>query len=247
MRRFDERQSLTALHARGELGLAEIDALAGQLASFHRRAPRMPPRAAFGTAACVQQQMQTVLQALERAAGTRFPARIAAWCDSQGRRLAGHFDARRADGLVRACHGDLHLDYIVRRGKRVFLFDCIEFDPALRWIDVASDLSFPLMDLQAHGRPELAARLLNGWLQRTGDFAALPALRYYMVYRALVRAFVAATHKKVPNKAVSGQTRFMIHLYWGCRISSTARAAALTAPRMIHADDRVFNHGGNVP
>jgi predicted kinase len=47
------------------------------------------------------------------------------------------------------------------------------------------------MDLQAHGRQDLAARLLNGWLQRTGDFAALPALRYYMVYRALVRALVA--------------------------------------------------------
>jgi uncharacterized protein len=191
MRRFDEQESLAALHARGELGLAETDALAGQLASFHRRAPHTPPRAVFGTAPFVQRQMQTVLKALEREAGTRFPTRIAAWCDSEGKRLAGHFDARRAGGLVRECHGDLHLDNIVRRGKRVLMFDCIEFDAALRWIDVASDLSFPLMDLQAHGRPDLAARLLNGWLQRTGDFAALPALRYYMVYRALVRTLVA--------------------------------------------------------
>jgi aminoglycoside phosphotransferase family enzyme len=72
------------------------------------------------------------------------------------------------------------------------MFDCIEFSDAFRWVDVASDLSFLLMDLQAHGRADLAARLLNGWLQHTGDFAALPALRYYMVYRALVRALVAA-------------------------------------------------------
>jgi hypothetical protein len=71
------------------------------------------------------------------------------------------------------------------------MFDCIEFSDALRWIDVASDLGFLLMDLQAHDRDDLATRLLNGWLQRTGDFAALPALRYYMVYRALVRALVA--------------------------------------------------------
>lgn len=92
---------------------------------------------------------------------------------------------------MRECHGDLHLDNIVRRGKRVLMFDCIEFDDALRWIDVACDLSFPLMDLQANGRQDLAARLLNGWLHRTGDFAALPALRYYMVYRALVLARVA--------------------------------------------------------
>jgi aminoglycoside phosphotransferase family enzyme/predicted kinase len=191
MRRFDAQESFIALHARGELGFAEIDALAGQLASFHRRAPRTPPRSVFGTAPFVQQQMQAVLQALEREAGTRLPERIAAWCDGEGKRLAGHFDARRAGGLVRECHGDLHLDNIVRRGKRVLMFDCIEFDAALRWVDVASDLSFPLMDLHAHGRPDLAARLLNGWLQRTGDFSALPALRYYMVYRALVRSLVA--------------------------------------------------------
>jgi aminoglycoside phosphotransferase family enzyme/predicted kinase len=191
MRRFDQRQLLTALHERGELGGAEIDALAAQLAACHRRAARTPPRAKFGAAAFVQQQMQTVLATLERATGARLAPRIGAWCEREGQRLAGHFDARRAAGFVRECHGDLHLDNIVRRGKRVLLFDCIEFDDALRWIDVASDLAFTLMDLQAHGRQDLAARLLNGWLQRTGDFAALPALRYYTVYRALVRALVA--------------------------------------------------------
>ncbi|WP_240975577.1 bifunctional aminoglycoside phosphotransferase/ATP-binding protein [Paraburkholderia aromaticivorans] len=79
----------------------------------------------------------------------------------------------------------------MRRGKRVLMFDCIEFDDALRWIDVASDLSFSLMDLQAHGRQDLAARLLNVWLQQSGDFAALPTVHYYIVYRALVRALVA--------------------------------------------------------
>lgn len=191
MRRLDEQEIFASLHARGELGMAEIDALAGQLAAFHRLAARRPPRAAFGTATFVQQQMQTVLEAVERETGTPLPIRVCAWCESEGKRLAGHFDARRAGGFVRECHGDLHLDNITRRGKRVLMFDCVEFDDTLRWIDVASDLSFPLMDLQARGRQDLAARLLNGWLQRTGDFAALPALRYYMVYRALVRALVA--------------------------------------------------------
>ena len=191
MRRFDEHDIFKALHARGELGFAEVDALAGQLATFHRHAPRKPPRAVLGSAPFVREQMRTVLTALERETGESLPARISVWCESEGKRLAGHFDVRRAGGFVRECHGDLHLDNIVRRGKRVLMFDCIEFDDGLRWIDVASDLSFPLMDLQACGRQDLATRLLNGWLQRTGDFAALPALRYYMVYRALVRALVA--------------------------------------------------------
>lgn len=205
MRRFDEQEIFKALQARGELGFAEMDALAGQLAAFHRRSSRTPPRAVFGSAAFVQEQMQTVVEALRRETGARLSARISAWCGSEGQRLAGHFDARHAGGFVRECHGDLHLDNIVRRGKRVLMFDCIEFDDALRWIDIASDLSFPLMDLHACGRQDLAARLLNGWLQRTGDFAAVPVLRYYMVYRALVRALVAVlkTRDQPPDEGLA--------------------------------------------
>jgi aminoglycoside phosphotransferase family enzyme/predicted kinase len=192
MRRFDEREVFQKLLARDALGFAEIDALADSLAEFHRRAARTAPRRDFGSASAVRTQMQTVLDALERETGKPVSHALRRWCEKNGERLGDHFEARRAGGFVRECHGDLHLANVLRRGKRALMFDCIEFSDALGWIDVASDLSFPLMDLQAHGRDDLAARLLNGWLQRTGDFAALPALRYYMVYRALVRALVAA-------------------------------------------------------
>jgi aminoglycoside phosphotransferase family enzyme/predicted kinase len=192
MRRFEEREVFEALLARGALGFAEIDALAERLAGFHRCAARAAPGGDFGSASAVRGQTRTVLDSFERETGTPVPGTLRRWCDAEGTRLTGHFEARRAGGFVRECHGDLHLANLVRRGKRVLMFDCIEFSDTLRWIDVASDLSFLLMDLQAHGRDDLATRLLNGWLQRTGDFAALPALRYYMVYRALVRALVAA-------------------------------------------------------
>jgi aminoglycoside phosphotransferase family enzyme/predicted kinase len=252
MRRFDQREVLTALHARGELGHAEIDALAAELAAFHRGAARTPPRADFGAATFIQQQMQTVLAALERETGTRLAPGIGAWCEREGKRLAGHFDARRASGFVRECHGDLHLDNIVRRGKRMLIFDCIEFDAALRWIDVASDLGFALMDLQAHGRQDLAARLLNGWLQRTGDFAALPALRYYTVYRALVRALVAllkarhapgnarlaqaAPYLELVARMITPQRRYLLlcHGYSGSgkSVASEALASLIGAVRL---------------
>lgn len=192
MQRFDERDVFSALLARGELGFAEIDALAERLTAFHRHAARTPPEHRYGSAPAVRMQMHIVLDSLEQETRMLAPAQLRAWCESEGERLAGHFEARRAGGFVRECHGDLHLDNVVRRGKHVLMFDCIEFNDALRWIDVASDLSFLLMDLQAHDRDDLAARLLNGWLQQTGDFAALPAIRYYMVYRALVRAYVAS-------------------------------------------------------
>lgn len=192
MRRFDEREVFRSLLAQDALGCPEIDALADSLAAFHCRTARVIPRRDFGSAPTVRAHMQTVLDALEREIGQPVSHALRQWCEKSGERLADHFEARRAGGFVRECHGDLHLANVLRRGKRALMFDCIEFSDALRWIDVANDLSFPLMDLQAHDRDDLAAHLLNGWLQRTGDFGALPALRYYMVYRALVRALVAA-------------------------------------------------------
>lgn len=192
MRRFDEREVFRSLLAADALGSPEIDALADSLAAFHCRAARITLRRDLGSASTVRAQMQTVLDALERETGHPVSHALRQWCEKSGERLSDRFDARRAGGFVRECHGDLHLANVLRRGKRALMFDCIEFSDALRWIDVASDLSFPLMDLRAHDRDDLAARLLNGWLQRTGDFGALPVLRYYMVYRALVRALVAA-------------------------------------------------------
>ena len=47
------------------------------------------------------------------------------------------------------------------------------------------------MDLQARGRPDLAWRCVNRWLEHTGDYEGLQVLGYYRVYRALVRARVA--------------------------------------------------------
>ncbi len=77
-------------------------------------------------------------------------------------------------------------------GGQIVLFDCIEFNDDFRWIDVASEIAFALVDLLDHRQPGLACWLLNEWLVETGDFAALKVLRFYMAYRALVRAKVAA-------------------------------------------------------
>jgi uncharacterized protein len=48
------------------------------------------------------------------------------------------------------------------------------------------------MDLEEAGTPGLAGRLLNQYLEHTGDFGALEVLDLYKVYRAMVRAKVLA-------------------------------------------------------
>lgn len=191
MRRFDDGALLSERLRSQQLGAADIDACAALLARFHREAP--VARADSGLASA-QQRVARARAALDGAApmATADEALLLSrWLAVQGRRLAPHWTERLRSGHVRECHGDLHLANLIVVDGGVQAFDGIEFDPALRWIDVIDDIAFPVMDLQAQGRGDLAFRLLNAWLDASGEHAGLPGLRHALVYRALVRAQVA--------------------------------------------------------
>lgn len=187
MRRFAPGALLSELLAAGHVLPQDIDPLAQRLADFHRDAPVAPG----GMGEPGAQPALDVLAQLEAGGAQPQLAALRAWVEAQAQGLSGAWLARRRAGAVRECHGDLHLANVVKVGDELLAFDCIEFDPALRWIDVMSDVAFLVMDLQAHGRRDLAFRFLDGYLQRSGDYAGLPVLRFQQVYRALVRALVS--------------------------------------------------------
>ena len=89
-------------------------------------------------------------------------------------------------------------------------FDGIEFDATLRWIDVASEIAFLMMDLEARGRSDLAFRCLDAWLEITGDFAALRGLRYHLAYRAAVRAMAAELNPPEPADYLAAARRWTV-------------------------------------
>ncbi|WP_028218981.1 bifunctional aminoglycoside phosphotransferase/ATP-binding protein [Paraburkholderia oxyphila] len=202
MRRFDADAVLSARCARRDDALADADALAARLAHYHLHASRRAPRAHYGSAASMAAQCRPLIDALDPTVPSETALR--AWCEQALARAAPKLAERHANGFVRACHGDLHLDNLIRWRNRLLMFDCIEFDDALRWIDVASDLAFAVMDYGAHGREDCAHRLLGAWLAATGDYAALRLLPLYTVYRALVRAFAARLRGDA-----AGRTRYL--------------------------------------
>jgi len=190
MRRFPAGALFSEQLAAGTLAAAQVDALAALLGDFHDRAPPAVPASGYGTA---EGRRRVALAALEGASAMADPdetSRLRQWIATEAAALAPLWRSRLESGRVREGHGDLHLDNIVSLGSEVAAFDGIEFDAALRWIDVVDDLAFAVMDFAARGRPGFAFRLLNGWLDRTGDHAGVPALRFAAVYRALVRAQV---------------------------------------------------------
>jgi predicted kinase len=117
---------------------------------------------------------------------------LAGWTETEFAHRAGEFAARKQQGFIREGHGDLHLGNLALIDDRVTPFDCIEFNEDFRWIDSASEIAFVWIDLLDHARPGLAAWFLNAWLETGGDVGAVPVLRFYAVYRAVVRAKIAA-------------------------------------------------------
>ncbi len=195
MRRFPADTLADRMARAGRLGPAQVDAIARAVARFHASLPATTAPAGFGGAVQVSAPALgnfDQLAALPAAAGSRATlARLHAWTARECGRLAAVFDARRGAGFVRECHGDLHLGNIAFIEGRPTLFDCIEFDPALRWIDVMSEIAFLVMDLRAHGLAALAWRALNACLEESGDYEGMAVLRFYLVYRATVRAKIA--------------------------------------------------------
>ena len=99
------------------------------------------------------------------------------------------FRKRQAERRIRECHGDLHSEHICFSPALV-IFDCIEFNEAFRYCDVASDIAFLAMDLDYHGHPELAADFVARYAADAKD-AELPRLvPFYQCYRAYVRGKV---------------------------------------------------------
>lgn len=203
MRRFDSANLLDARARRGELSAPQIDRLAQAIGDFHVAAARASPPSGFGmpeqVAAWAREnfaQLQALPQQADVAAALQ---RLAEWTEREYERCAPNLAQRLPGGFVRECHGDLHLGNIVLLDDVPTLFDAIEFNPQLRWIDVVSDLAFAFMDLFDHGLPQFAWRLLDRYLQVTGDYDGLDLLRFYVVYRALVRSKVARIRAEQPH------------------------------------------------
>jgi aminoglycoside phosphotransferase family enzyme/predicted kinase len=196
MRQFDPAQELSNQLDHGLVSPADMAALAAVLAGFHGGAAGAPADSPFGDPDCVRAQMldntevlRRHVEAADEAAAVR---RLEAWLQGSLAREALLIQRRKRTGAVRECHGDLHAGNIVRWRGAWVPFDCIEFSPELRFIDVMSDIAFLYMDLAAHRRRDLGHALVSAYLEHTGDYEGLRLFTMFAVYRALVRAKIDA-------------------------------------------------------
>ena len=196
MRQFRREDELDRLLDEGRIEPQALEEFGRNLARIHLQLPSAAPAHKWGEPGSIR---AVVLD--NHAQCTRAAKVFGGVADVEALRapLAARLDAlallmlnRRASNRVKECHGDLHCSNIVRRGAHLIAFDCLEFEPAFRWIDVADEIAFLLADLHSRHRPQHALAFLNGYLAQGGDYQACRLLDLYQAYRSLVRAKIMA-------------------------------------------------------
>lgn len=196
MRQFSRGDELDRLLEEQRIGPGDLETFGRELAAVHGRLPVADASQPWGRPGAIRGLvLRNHEECVSATAASGLGGEVATLRAPLEARLgasAADMSQRRDRGRVRECHGDLHIRNIVRWDSRLVAFDCIEFEPAFRWIDVAEEIALLLADLEARGFAQHGHAFLSGYLAASGDFHACRVLALYKAHRALVRAKVAA-------------------------------------------------------
>lgn len=230
MRRLSDEASAEALLRRGALTHEALARLASRLAAFYARAAPTP---AFGSLDILRANVEENFTQVRPFLG-RFldPETLRIVRDWQLGRLAQHaadFEGRRAGGRIREGHGDLRLEHVYFETADPIVIDAIEFNERFRNADVAADVAFLAMELDARARPDLAASFLATFAAESDDHDLYAVVDLYLSYRAWVRAKVACF---LAADASTGADKARRKSHEAQRLFALARAYAEASPRL---------------
>jgi aminoglycoside phosphotransferase family enzyme/predicted kinase len=230
MQRFEQTVQLDRMLEAGRLNRGQLEQFATMIAKTHQTAAVAANAVVFGSPAAVcapiEENFRQIRPLLPKSALRQLNG-VEQWSRTELEQLHSMLLQRKRAGFIRECHGDIHLANMAWVDEQPLLFDCIEFNEDLRWIDVVSDIAFLLMDLDDRGESILGWRFLNRYLQESGDYQGLQLLRGYKVYRAMVRAKVLCLRLQQPGLGVAERAQDLAryHSYLELAASYTAKPA----------------------
>ena len=239
MRQFPETEQLDRLLDEARIAPSEMRSFGAELARIHDGLPRASVTQDWGhpaaAGAVIIENLEECARSAETAWGPDADVQtlrdpLLAQIEASARLLSQRF----VDGRVRECHGDLHASNLVRTERGLVAFDCLEFDPALRWIDVADEAAFLLADLEASHADLHAHAFLGGYLDQSGDFQACRVLNLYKAHRGLVRAKVLALNSAETGASPGNQALRLLHRRrYLSHLAGARRALEARVPSLI--------------
>ena len=194
MKRLPEERMLDRLLENGEVSDIDLRKVALVIADFHRNALTSPAISEFGRLDGLtfnwQENFDQMLPYEKSTLSAEDLGVIKDWVFSFISNNGELFEQRIVDGFVRECDGDIHLENICMTDQGICIFDCIEFNERFRCCDTAADIAFLLMDLDFHGRHDLAEAVISSYCEASGDRGLTSLIGFYKVYRAFVRGKV---------------------------------------------------------
>ena len=182
--------------------LAEI---ARFVAKFHASVPTTEHIASFGRLEVIRGNWEENFAQMKPYIGRTLDAttyeRLARYVHHFIDERAALFSSRVRDGHIRDCHGDLRLQHVYILDEvhvptthpcSIVILDGIEFNERFRYSDVASEVAFLVMDLDAAQRPDPSRAFVECYVAATGDEALRELLPFYTCYRACVRGKVSS-------------------------------------------------------
>lgn len=194
MNRFGQDALFDRLAQQGRLDVGMMARLAAAVAAFHRDAE---PRRDHGGIAGMRWVVDGNAAGFREFGAGLFDVTAAERMVADTRAAlegtASLLESRRERGLVRQCHGDLHLRNIVLHDGNPMLFDGVEFNDEIACVDVLYDLAFLVMDLWRRELPAHANTVWNRYLTEIGDLEGIGVMPLFLSCRAAIRAKTSAT------------------------------------------------------
>lgn len=209
MQRLPEEATLAARVAAGSATPELLAAVAEPIARFHTSVPTNKYISEFGSLRVVRGNWEENFEQMRPYIGRSLSQvtfdRISTYIHEFLSGYAALFATRIREGHIRDCHGDLRLQHVyildqpANNAPAISVIDCIEFNERFRYSDVAAEIAFLVMELDAAGRMDLSRAFVEAYVRLTGDQALYELLPFYACYRACVRGKVLSFQLDQPE------------------------------------------------
>jgi aminoglycoside phosphotransferase family enzyme/predicted kinase len=234
MRRIPTENLMIRLLRENRLTREMVENVARRVAMFHSEAASSKEIDRFGSIEVIKTNTDENFAQTEKYVGktitkSQFDA-IGDFTEDYLNNRTELFNRRIAEGRIRDCHGDLHLEHICIT-EPIRIFDCIEFNDRFRYSDTVADIAFLAMDLDFHGRRDLSETLIDAYVKYSADKGAQDLVNFYKVYRAYVRGKVTSFRLDDPIPHEEDEVKRIAQKYFSLAASYVDQELSHTLPR----------------